>query len=377
MPDRRTGSLRVDRALALRGGLTLAEFGLRDRIWLDCRLTPARVRVGRHTFDLLPGQAVISMAAYAEEFGCHRRVVAKSLGRLVELGWFAAETSPRGTVVTCLRDPRDGSDLDVRAKGGGWANGGQPQPPAIPASCPPCGQPPCPPVAEPLRGCSSTPRGSTPDNDTGVAVKSPVLKDKPARASEMPPDEPPDGPPRGGRPRPGAPGANAGPSRAPEPLPASLAGPAAEARIPAGIVAGALLEGHPEGLVLAWLVSLARRRGRLRAPAAVFRWALRAGLTPAGLDHDQAKRQARGDLGCRRARAFGHQAARALAPAARPAPAARLSRRQLHLLERAREQFAGRPGALARLEREISARLGSAPTATHCHPPSSDRRRIA
>lgn len=163
------------------------------------------------------------------------------------------------------------------------------------------------------------------------------------------------------------------PPSPPLPLPPSLRQAAAEARIPAGIVAGALLEGHAEGLVSLWLVSLARRRGRIRAPAALLRWALRRGQLPAGMDHDAAKRGARGDLGCSRARAFAHQAARSAAKCGQVRTSAhfsRLSRRDQALIDRAREQLAARPGALARLERELAARLPAVSTA-HRPPPTA------
>jgi hypothetical protein len=141
--------------------------------------------------------------------------------------------------------------------------------------------------------------------DAVAAIGGPA---RPLPGADPDPDPPPAGPGgRGGR-----------PASPPAPLAPAMAQAAGAAGVPAGIVAGQLLE-HPgrESELLGWLVSLGRRRARFRAPAAMLRWAMLRGLSPPGQDHDQGKREARGgDLAPARGSLFQRRAVLAIRAAA-------------------------------------------------------------
>lgn len=380
IPRARTGALRISRSAAIGCKLSLADYGLRDRIWLDLRWTPATVRVGKQTFNLLPGQAVVSLVGYAEEFGCHRRVLTAGLTRLAAAGWFLVDSSPRGTVVTCLRDPRDGSDLDLRPKGGG---------------CPPCGQASaqaqaavvhqvdslgCPPDGQAHIDDAVVPHGgSAPNNKNGpgVAVK-PSASRETARARDDSVAEPPDDPPpKGGRP---APLAGGGPVSPPPPgvvhsqttKPQAVASAvgyifagrpeiahaAGAAGVPLGLAAALAVE-HcgREAELLAWLWTSRRRRPR--SAAALVRWALAARVAPPAAEFDAAKRALRGLEPLPRAATSAARWTRrtVLALAARLDAAPSYASPTAHrppptdLLRRAQERLValGRPGLAARL----------------------------
>lgn len=317
----RSGCLRVSRSVKQQAAdtLSLAEYGLLNRIWDDLRWTPCQVRIKNVTFDLKAGQAVISMAGYATQFRCHQGTVAAALRTLEADGWFAVERSRKGTVVTCLRDPRGepdpaGGEVIHRAKN-------LPPVPGEGGGSAPCAEPGSSAGREPHNKdvFCSTPGGSTPtNNDTGAALRPPAFSETPrardgvvapVRSSErrcvcaecgkgcrhllascFPDLLPPEPPPQGGRPAPKAPVDQSAPSR-PEVVHSQRAAPApvsavldeilrphpelVQAAWPAGVplplVAQAVLERRDQVEVLAVLLCARAKRQRLRSTAAFFR----------------------------------------------------------------------------------------------------------
>ncbi len=128
--SKRNGKYGLARKVAVGARLSLVDWGLLARVWADVRWRdPHPVKVGRRVLMLGGGVALISVKAYARQFGCTRKTLATSLRRLAVARWIDYAATPEGTLVSCLVDPGD--------EGGAVPRG---LTPLCPEDSPPCAQ---------------------------------------------------------------------------------------------------------------------------------------------------------------------------------------------------------------------------------------------